>query len=113
MTILNARHLADAWSRYSKNRNVTFIIVTMRSDFEEQLTSIPELQSLWDDNKTVLRVTPLRREQLRAAIEEPARAVDLRFHPEVVAALLEDIGGEPAALPLLQFTLRKLWETKT
>lgn len=36
----------------------------------------------------------------------------LKFEEGVVDALLQDILGEPAALPLLQFTLLKLWENR-
>jgi hypothetical protein len=88
------------------------IILTMRSDFEPRLSSLPDLQQLFDEKRTVLRATPLTRAELREAIEAPARAVGLRFHKEVVEALLKDVGDEISALPLLQFTLRKLWDTK-
>ncbi len=36
----------------------------------------------------------------------------MKFEEGVVDALLQDILGEPAALPLLQFTLLKLWENR-
>src|SRR5581483_4650169 len=37
----------------------------------------------------------------------------LKFEDGVVDALLHDLLGEPAALPLLQFTLLKLWEHRS
>ena len=89
------------------------VILTMRSDFEPRLASLPELQKRFVENRTVLRATPLNRDELREAIEAPARTVGLRFHKEVVDALLKDVGEEISALPLLQFTLLKLWDTKT
>lgn len=88
------------------------LILTMRSDFEPRLASLPKLQDRFIEHQTVLRATGLTRNELRAAIEGPAKAVGLHFHKEVIDALLKDVGDELAALPLLQFTLRKLWETK-
>jgi Novel STAND NTPase 1 len=88
------------------------VILTMRSDFEPRLASLPELQARFIENRTVLRAIGLTRDQLREAIEGPAKVVGLHFHKEVIDALLKDVGDEMAALPLLQFTLRKLWDTK-
>jgi Novel STAND NTPase 1 len=88
------------------------VILTMRSDFEPRLASLPELQARFVENRTVLRAIGLTRDELREAIEGPAKAVGLHFHKEVIDALLKDVGDEMAALPLLQFTLRKLWDTK-
>ena len=36
----------------------------------------------------------------------------LTFDEGVVDRLVEQVAGEPAALPLLQFTLTQLWENK-
>ena len=48
--------------------------------------------------------------ELRKAIEGPAQEASLVFEKGVVEALVEDAFAEPGALPLLQFTLLKLWE---
>ena len=42
----------------------------------------------------------------------PPGEVGLRFEDGLVEALLHDLLGEPAALPLLQFTLLRLWEKR-
>jgi WD40 repeat protein len=84
------------------------LILTMRSDFETVLTRVPAFHAQFVAAR--VKVPPLSRDGLRKAIEEPGKAVGLRFEPGVVDALLQDILGEPAGLPLLQFTLRKLWE---
>ena len=88
------------------------VILTMRSDFEPRLALMPELQARFLESGAVLRALPLTQAELREAIEGPARAVGLHFHREVIDALLKDVGDEMAGLPLLQFTLRKLWDTK-
>jgi len=86
------------------------VILTMRVDFEPRLARLPALQSLF--GKARVSVPPLSAAELRRAIEEPAALVGLKFEEGVVDALLQDILGEPAALPLLQFTLLKLWENR-
>ena len=84
------------------------LILTMRSDFENHLARQPEFQS--DFERGVVRMAPLTASELRDVIEKPAALVGLKFEEGVVDALLGDILGEPAALPLLQFSLLKLWD---
>ncbi|HUR80579.1 MAG TPA: hypothetical protein VM733_07420 [Thermoanaerobaculia bacterium] len=87
-----------------------YVIVTMRSDYESRLATMPELQPLFAAGD--LRPTPLGAPELREAIEEPARLIGLKFESGLVDALVHDVLGEPAALPLLQFTLWKLWQSR-
>jgi hypothetical protein len=82
----------------------------MRIDFEPYIMRLPELQPHFEAN--LLRVTPLNAAELREAVEAPADLIGLKFEEGVVDALLQDVLGEPAALPLLQFTLLKLWENR-
>lgn len=86
------------------------VVLTMRSDFETFVARVPRLQTLFTAGR--IQVTPLNAAELREAIERPAEQVGLKFEAGVVDALLQDILGEPAALPLLQFTLLKLWEQR-
>lgn len=86
------------------------LILTMRADFEPLVSRLPDFQPLFE--RHVFRVTPLNAAELRASIEAPAELIGLKFEHGLVDALLHDILGEPAALPLLQFTLLKLWEQR-
>jgi WD40 repeat protein len=86
------------------------VILTMRSDFETFIARVPALQPLFEQGR--IQVTPLSAGELREAITQPAAAVGLKFEAGVIEALLQEILGEPAALPLLQFTLLKLWENR-
>ncbi len=86
------------------------VIITMRSDFETKVARLPELQKFIE--RSVVRVTPLSASELREAIEAPAARIGLKFEEGVIEALLNDTLGELAALPLLQFTLLKLWENR-
>ncbi|HEY3229713.1 MAG TPA: hypothetical protein VGJ87_10860, partial [Roseiflexaceae bacterium] len=86
------------------------VILTMRSDFESFVARAPALQAWFEQAR--VQLMPLNASELREAIEKPAELVGLKFEAGVVDALLQDMLGEPAALPLLQFTLLKLWENR-
>jgi tetratricopeptide (TPR) repeat protein len=86
------------------------VILTLRTDFETYLVQNPTLMSLFE--KGQVRVMPLTATDLREAIEEPARRIGLKFEDGVVDALVKDILGEPAGLPLLQFALLRLWRMR-
>ena len=86
------------------------VILTMRTDFESYVVRLPAFEPFFD--AAIVRVTPLNAAELRDAIERPAALVGLKFEAGVVDGLVQDLLGEPAALPLLQFTLLKLWEQR-
>ncbi len=87
------------------------VILSMRSDFESYIAQFPRLQRYFE--QTQVRVMPLNAGELREAIEKPAELVGWRFEEGLVDELLQNLRGEPAELPLLQFTLLKLWELRT
>ncbi|MEI8165813.1 MAG: AAA family ATPase, partial [Chloroflexales bacterium] len=86
------------------------VVLTMRSDFEPFIARAEALQPLYEAGKVTL--PPLTAGELRETIERPAEQVGLKFEAGLVDALLGDILGEPAALPLLQYSLLKLWEAR-
>ncbi|HEX2467158.1 MAG TPA: hypothetical protein VHJ54_03035, partial [Solirubrobacterales bacterium] len=57
-------------------------------------------------------VGPMRRDELRRAIELPARRSGLRVEPRLVSALVGDVAGEPGGLPLLSAALVELWQAR-
>lgn len=86
------------------------VILTMRSDYESWVSRIPALQTAFDRGR--VQAIPLSAEELRRAIVEPAGQVGLRYQAGIVESLISEVLGEPAALPLLQFTLRALWDER-
>ncbi len=86
------------------------VILTIRSDFEQQIAALPELHALYPAGRFALGV--MMEDELREAIEKPARAVNLRFEEGLVKQILRDVSAESAALPLLQFTLLQLWKRR-
>lgn len=108
----NRQALVDNLLNFIQTSNVrNRLILTMRSDFESQLVRTPDLIALFEQSH--IRVTALDAGELRETIEKPAELVGLKFEEGLVEALLNDVLGEPTALPLLQFTLLKLWENRS
>ena len=83
------------------------VVVAMRADFYGRCAAYPELSRALGDNHVL--VGPMTRDELRRAIERPARRAGLSVEPELADALLADVEGEPGALPLLSTTLLELW----
>jgi tetratricopeptide (TPR) repeat protein len=88
------------------------VILTLRSDFEPQVARLSALQPLMEQPVVRVTPTPLSARDLARAIEKPAEHVGLKFEEGLVDDLVREVLGEPAALPLLQFTLLKLWESR-
>jgi WD40 repeat protein/DNA-binding SARP family transcriptional activator len=84
------------------------IVVTLRADFYDR----PLLYTAFGDllGERTQTVTPLSAEELERAIVGPAERVGLRVEPRLVAELVTDAAGRPAALPLLEFALTELFE---
>lgn len=80
------------------------VVLTLRSEFQDQLLSLPELAAVRAD---VVPLRPLSRDMLRVVIEEPARLSGLSIDVELVDRLIADTGSGDA-LPLLAFTLEQL-----
>lgn len=85
-------------------------VITMRTDYEPHLVHLTTLMPLLERGQ--VRITPLTAADLHEAIEAPARCIGLKFEDGIVDALVKDILGEPAGLPLLQFTLLRLWKMR-
>ncbi len=82
------------------------VILTVRADFYEYLLHHALSERI---QKAQVNVLPMKPEELRAAIEEPARKVGLRFEAGLVETILQDASASANALPLLQSALTQLW----
>ena len=86
------------------------VILTVREEFRSRMVELSPLRPFLD--KAWYSMRPMGYEELRAAIERPAALVNLQYQSGIVDDLVKKVLGQPAALPLLQFTLRALWETR-
>ena len=84
-----------------------YVVITMRSDFIGDCALFHGLPEAINQG---LFLTPrLNREQLRAAIEEPAGVFGGKIEPALVNRLLNDTGNNPDQLPVLQHALMRMW----
>ena len=86
------------------------VVVALRADFYGRCATYPRLSDLLAANNVL--VGPMRRDELRAAIERPAQHAGLRVESELVDALLDDVEGAPSPLPLLSTALLELWQRR-
>jgi WD40 repeat protein/DNA-binding SARP family transcriptional activator len=91
-------------------RRRAVVLIALRADFYGRCASFPELWRMLGGNH--VPVGPMRRDELRRAIESPARRAGLHVDPELVDALIADVEGEPGALPLLSSALLELWQQR-
>jgi len=90
------------------------VILTMRTDFEQKIALLPALLPLFQEQGVKVGGADLliSAADLREAIEEPAKRIGLKFEDGVIDQLVKDFLGEAAGLPLLQFTLLRLWQAR-
>jgi WD40 repeat protein/DNA-binding SARP family transcriptional activator len=91
-------------------RRRALVLVAVRADFYGHCAGFPELSRLLGANQVL--VGPMRRHELRRAIELPARRAGLRADAELVDALIADVEHAPGGLPLLSTTLLELWQQR-
>ena len=89
-------------------RRRALVLVAVRADFYGRCAAYPELWRLLGASQVL--VGPMRRDELRRAIELPARRAGLEVEPDLTDALIADVEGEPGALPLLSTSLLELWQ---
>jgi hypothetical protein len=87
----------------------TIVVPTIRADFYGPCAAYPQLAARMGDG---LLVGPMSEEELRAAIERPAAVVGLRLEPGLAEMILDDVTGEPGALPLLSHALLETFERR-
>jgi hypothetical protein len=94
-------------------RGSLIALLTLRADFSDRPMYYPELGHLIERQRRA--VFPMEIDDLRATIERPAALPDvqLSFEGNLVGDLLFEMQGQGGALPLLEFTLDKLFERRS
>ena len=86
------------------------LVVALRADRLGELTAHPGFARIVERGLFLLQ--GMGEDDLRAAIEGPARQAGLRLEPGLVDLLVRDVEGEPGALPLLSHALRQTWRRR-
>jgi WD40 repeat protein/DNA-binding SARP family transcriptional activator len=91
-------------------RRRTRVVVAVRSDYYGHCAAYTELSRLLAVGHVL--VGPMLQEELRRAIELPARRAGLEIESGLVDALVVDVAGRPGALPLVSSALLELWQRR-
>jgi len=84
------------------------VVLALRADFYGHCATYADLATTLSANHVL--VGAMRREELRRAIEDPAKRAGLHVDSELTDALVRDVAGEPGGLPLLSTALLELWQ---
>ena len=87
------------------------LLLVLRSDFYGHLAAVDALAPYAE--KAAVVVGPMRADELRRALVEPASAAGLRLEPELVETIMEDIAGQPDPLPLLSEAMVRTWRRRS
>lgn len=106
------------WSLAGDPASKLCIIVTLRVDFVGRCGEIciddngRRLDSIAYDEAHRVFLSQMQPDELRAVIEKPAQAVGLELEQGLVLRMIQEVRGEPGALPVLQTTLDLLWQKR-
>src|SRR5919109_3906351 len=94
----------------SEANGPVILLIALRADFYAHCANYIQLREALAKNQEYIGA--MSEEELRRAIEEPARRGRWEFEPGLVDLLLHDIGHEPGALPLLSHALLETWQRR-
>lgn len=94
----------------------TFVVLALRADFYNHCAPYANLRDALADQQEYIGA--MSTDELRSAMEEPAKRGGWEFEPGLVDLLLQDIGAdggkapEPGALPLMSHALLETWHRR-
>ncbi len=88
----------------------TLTVIILRADFYAHCARYPQLRHALSTHQEY--IGNMSDEEMRRAIEEPARRGHWEFEPGLIDLILHDVGHEPGALPLLSHALLETWQRR-
>ena len=86
------------------------VVLTMRADFWGECAPYRALTELMQARQEL--VPPMTPTELRGGMERQAGTVGRRLEADLAATILDEVTGEPGAMPLLQHALLELWKRR-
>jgi energy-coupling factor transporter ATP-binding protein EcfA2 len=83
------------------------LVLTLRADFLGQALSYRPFGDALQ--YADLKLSPMNREELQAAVEQPAMMLGVTIESGLTERILNAVSAEPGDLPLLEFALNQLW----
>ena len=84
------------------------IVLAMRADFLGEFSPYPQFGKLVQ--RQIHLVNEMPPDELELAIKGPAAKHGVRFEPGLAKEISSDVLGQAGALPLMQYTLDRLWQ---
>ena len=88
----------------------TIVVVALRADFYHHCAQFDNLFAALEKHQA--NIGQMNKDELRCAIEEPAKRNGWEFEPDLVNLLLHEVVGEPGAPPLLSHALLETWKRR-
>ena len=98
---------ADFISRLLEQSQRLRVVITLRADFLGEVAPFKSLKDEVQNHQEI--IPPMDEVELRRAMEGQAVYAGLRFESDLRQQMLDDVSGEPGAMPLLQHALWTLW----
>jgi WD40 repeat protein/energy-coupling factor transporter ATP-binding protein EcfA2 len=86
------------------------VIITLRADFYAHCAQHEGLRQIISQQQQFIGAMSM--DELRQTIVKPAEQLNWRFDEGLVDLILDDIAGEPGALPLLSHALLETWQQR-
>jgi WD40 repeat protein len=83
------------------------LVLTLRADFLGQALSYRPFGDALQ--YADLKLSPMNREELQAAVEQPAAMLGVTIESGLTERILDAVSTQPGDLPLLEFALNRLW----
>jgi len=85
-----------------------YVVITMRSDFVGDCSQFPKLTKLINDSQFL--IPQMTREEKKQAILGPVAVMGGKIDDRLVQQLLNDVGDNADALPIMQHALMRTWD---
>lgn len=87
------------------------LLISLRVDFLERSPKGHQFTAAI--HNADIRLKPMTREEMYEAIAAPAESAGLQLEPGLAERILDDLGERVGGLPLLEFTLERLWHRRS
>ena len=104
------RFLNSLYNAVSSPHSRLRIIITLRADFYDRPLYFPDFAEMFRQRTEV--ILPMSRDELQRSIVGPSERVGVQMEQGLVPAIMRDIAEQPGALPLLQYALTELFDSR-
>lgn len=94
----------------AEENSASRVVITLRADFYHHCFDYEGLRLILQKHQA--NIGAMTQEELREAIVQPAEKNGWDFQPGLVDLILQDVGAEPGALPLLSHALLETWKRR-